>query len=210
MNRQQFTFFVTGLVAGLICVSLVFLGPPEIAITSLTSGVGPIFFIGVVGGILISGAWRQFRPGLLRYFAGLVLCTISYLTAAVVFWWVFGLSPGWIGFAPSDNIGNFGFDVWLGLIAAGLVGASGITLFAALLTGRWSNSLFRRLMLAGLLTICITFIVNLPFQKDGSFLGVLLPLGNALFSYLVGAHIWHLKAEGQIAATAPQPHHRPA
>jgi hypothetical protein len=207
MNRQQITFFVAGLIAGLICITLVSFGPPEVAIMTLTTGVGPLFFVAVVAGIVISGAWHHFRPGLLRYLGGLVLCTTSYFAAAVVFWWVGGLSSQLLGFRSSDGIGQFGFDIWLGLIAAGVVGAIGIALFATLLTRRWSNALLRRLLLAGLLTICVTFIVNLPFQKDGSFLGVLFPLGNALFCYFVGAHIWQ-HSEGQVAATMREPRHR--
>jgi hypothetical protein len=190
MNRQQIIFFVTGLIAGLLCFAVAFFGSSEVAIMILTSGVGPAFFVAVVAGIVISGAWSHFRPGFLRYFAALVACTTVYFAAAVVFWWVFGLSPGLIGFSQSANVGNFGIDVWLGLIAAGTVSASGVTLFAALLTAKWSNSLFRRLMLAGFITITVTFVVNLPFQTDWSFLGVLLSFGNSLFCWLVGTHIW--------------------
>jgi len=119
-----------------------------------------------------------------------VLCTITYMVGLVVFFGVTGFSPDWFGFARSSSIAGFGVDVGLGLIAAGLVGALGITLFTALLTGKWSNRLLQRLMVAGLLAMVITFIANLPFQKDWSFFGVLLPVGNALFCYLVGSHIW--------------------
>lgn len=211
MNRQQITFFMAGLIAGLICITLVTFGPPEVAIMTLTTGVGPLFFVAVIVGIVISGAWHDFRPGLLRYLGGLVLCTTSYFAAAVVFWWVGGLSSQVLGFRSSAGIGQFGFDIWLGLIAAGVVGSSGIALFATLLTRRWSNALLRRLMLAGLITIVVTFIANLPFQTDWSFLGLLFPLGNALFCYLVGSHILQRgKSETKVAAATPQPHHRPA
>lgn len=211
MNRQQITFFLAGLTAGLICITLAFFGSPEVAIMTLTTGVGPLFFVAVIAGMVISDARRHFHPGLLRYLVGLVLCTISYFAAAVVFWWVAGLSPRWIGFLQSDNIGQFGFDIWLGLIAAGAVGACGIALFATLLTGSWSTALLRRLMLAGLLTICLAFVANLPFHKDWLLLGVLFPVGNALFCYFVGTHIsQHSESGRQIAATAREPHQRPA
>jgi hypothetical protein len=72
-----------------------------------------------------------------------------------------------------------------------VVGAVGISLFAALLTGTWSNHLLQRLMLAGLLAVSATFIANFPFQRNWSFFGVLLPVGNALFCYFVGSHIWY-------------------
>jgi hypothetical protein len=211
MRRPQITFFVAGLIAGLICVALVFLGPPEVAIMTLMIGVGPLFFVAVVAGIVISGAWRHFRPGFLRYFAGLVICATSYLATAIIFWWVAGLSSKWLGFRSSDSLGHFGFDIWLGLIAAGALGAGCIAMFTTLLTGRWSNALLRRLMLAGLITLVVTFVANRPFQTDWSFLGLLFPVGNALFSYLVGSHILqHGTAETKVTAATPQPHHRPA
>jgi len=122
----------------------------------------------------------------------------------VVFFGVAGFSPDLFGFRQSASFEHFGLDVWLGLIAAGVVGASGIALFSALLTGKWSNSLLLRLVLAGFLTILVTFIANLPFHNYWSFMGVLFPLGDALFCYLVGTQIWqHLQAAGQVAATAP-------
>ena len=78
MNQKQIVFFMAGLIAGLICVALVFFGSPEVAIVTLMIGVGPLFFVAVVDGIVLSSARRQFRAGLLRYSSGLVLCTISW------------------------------------------------------------------------------------------------------------------------------------
>lgn len=190
MNTQQLTFSIAGLLAGLIAVAVGSVGSPEIRTLSLTWFVGPLFFVAILAGIVITGAWHYFKPGLLRYLAGLALCTITYAVALIAFFAVFGFSPDWLGFQPSSNIAGFGVDVWLGLIAAGVVGASGIALFAALLTGIWSNLLFQRLMLAGWLATFVTFIVNVPFHKDWSFFGALFPLGNAFFCYFVGAHIW--------------------
>jgi len=151
-----------------------------------------------------TGAWRYVQIGLLRYLAGLILITITYLVGLVAFFAVTGFSPHWFGVRPSADIVDFRIDVWLGLVAAGVVGASGIALFTVLLTGKWSNSLFLLLMLAGFLTIQVTFITNLAFHNYWSFLGVLFPLGEALFCYLVGSQIWqHLQLAGQVAATAP-------
>ena len=210
MKRKEITFLVTGLIAGMVCVTFPWSGSPWLAILGLTYGIGPLFFVAVLAGVLITGAWRQIPAQFLHYLAGIVLCTISYFLALFAFFAVVGLASHALPFRQSEKIHNFGLDVWLGLIAAGAVGASGITLFTALLTGKWSNSLLVRLMLAALVTILVTFIVNLPFQTDWSFLGVLFPLGNALFSYLVGAHIWqHLKTEGRIPAPASQPEQRP-
>ena len=109
----------------------------------------------------------------------------------MVFFGVCGFSPDWFGFRPSDLVDHqFGIDVVLGLLAAATFAAGGIALFTFVLTGRWSNSLLARLLMAGIVTIIITFIVNYPFHSYWSFFGVLLPLGNALFCYLVGAEIW--------------------
>jgi len=203
VKRRQVIFFVTGLIAGLISVTL---GSLEslIGILGLAYGVGPLFFFAVLGGIVITGAWRRIQADLLRYLAGMVLCTITYVVSMFTFFAVGGFSPNWFGVRPSANIIDFRVDVWLGLVAAGIVGASGITLFTFLLTGKWSYSLLRRLMLAGFLTILVTFMANLPFHNYWSFLGVLLPLGSAICSCLVGAQIWqHPEVTRQVAATAP-------
>ena len=190
MKRQGLTFAVAGLVAGLICVTLVSVGTPETAIIGLTWLVGPLFFGGIVAGIIITGAWRYVQAGPLRYLVALLLCIFTYGLALLAFFAVFGFSPDWLGFQPSSSIAGFGVDVWFGLIAAGAVGASGITLFGALLTRTWSTPLLLRLMMAGLVAVSVTFLANLPFHKDWSFYGVLFPVGNALFCYFVGVQIW--------------------
>jgi hypothetical protein len=99
---------------------------------------------------------------------------------------------------------DFRIDIWLGLIAAGVVGASGIAVFTAILTRQWSTSILLRLMLASLVTIVVTFITNLPFHSYWCFFGILLPVGNALFCWLVGLQIWRNPvAASQVAATVP-------
>lgn len=197
MKAKQIAFLLTGLIAGLICVAP---GSSWVVLLTLTYGVGPIFFVAVLGGILVTGAWRHIQADFLRYLAGLVVSTITALLALMAFFAVGGFSPDWFGFRRSANIVHFGLDVWLGLIAAGAVGASGIALLTALLTGKWSNSLLRRLLFAGLLIVAVTFLVNLPFHNYRSFLGVLLPLGDALFCWLVGTQIWQHIELGKVAA----------
>jgi|SRR5882724_4913597 len=209
--KHQITFLLAGMIAGLICVAFASFESPEIAIIGLTWGVGPLFFVAVLAGIAMTGAWNQLQVGFWRYLVGLILITTTYVIALTAFFGVFGFSPDWFGVRPSANMVDFRIDVWLGLIAAGAVGASGIALSAALLTGKWSNSLLLRLVLAGWVTILVTFLANLPFHKNWSFLGVLLPLGNALFCYFVGTQIWqHPEAGGQVASIVREPHHRPA
>jgi hypothetical protein len=185
MKHRQIVSFLSGLIAGLMCVALRFFGSPEIVIIGLTWGVGTLFFGSVIISILFTGASRYLPPGLFRYLLGLILCTLTYLGAVTAFFGVFGFSPTWTGLQRSDDMVQFGLDVWLGLIAAGLVGAIGITLFAALLKRKWSNALLLRLIIAGFLAISITFVANFPFHNYWSFLGVLLPLGNALFCSIV-------------------------
>ena len=195
MRRQQITFLLSGLIAGLISVTLGTLSP-----VFLAYAVGPLFFVAVVAGIAITAAWRYVQVSFLRYVAGLLLTTTTYVAALFAFSAVSGFSD-WFGFRGSANILDFRIDIWLGLIAAGVVGASGIALFTALLTGKWSTSLLLRLMLAGLVTIVVTFIANLPFHSYWSFFGTLLPVGNALFCCLVGTKIWQqIEAAGQAAA----------
>jgi hypothetical protein len=155
--------------------------------------------------MMITGAQRDLRASFLIYLAGLIVCMLTYMLALLVFFVVVGFSPGWFGFRPSSNFDQFGMDIVLGLLAAAIFAAAGIAVFAFVLTGRWSNTLLLRLLFAGLITIIITFIVNYSFRSYWSFYGALLPLGNALFCYLVGTHIWQHQ-EGQVAATAREPH----
>lgn len=185
MKRQQITFLLSGLVAGLVCGTLGTSSP-----VILVYGVGPLFFAAVVVGIAITVGWRYVQVSFLRHVAGLVLSTITYEVALFAFFAVAGNLSDWFGVRPSAQIADFRIDIWLGLIAAGVVGASGIAAFTALLTREWSTSLLLRLMLAGLVTIVVTFIANLPFHSYWSFFGILFPVGNALFCCLVGTQIW--------------------
>lgn len=206
--KNQLTFLLTGLIAGLVCVAP---GVSWLMLVTLTWGVGPAFFVAVVAGLIMTGARRHLRANFLRYIAGLVVCFIAYLLALMVFFVVYGFSPDLFGLRPSANVDRFGIDVVLGLLAAATFAAGGIALFAFVLTGRWSNSLLARLLVAGIVTITITFIINYPFHSYWSFYGVLLPLGNALFCYLVGTQIWQQpEMARQVAVTPRETHERPA
>ena len=207
--KNQITFLLTGLIGGLVCVAP---GVSWLMLLTLTWGVGPAFFAAVVAGIIITGARHRLQAGFLRYIAGLVVCFITYLLALTVFFAVAGLSPDWFGFRPSDLINHeFGIDVVFGLLTAATFAAGGIALFTFVLTGRWNNFLLGRLLLAGIVTIVFTFIVNYPFRSYWSFYGVLVPLGSSLFCGAVGGHIWqHSESGRQIGATARKPHQRPA
>lgn len=186
--KTQITFWLTGLIGGLGCVAP---GVSWLMLLTLTWGVGPAFFVAVVAAIIITGARRHLQAGFLRYITGLVVCFITYLLALTVFFAVAGFSPDWFGFGPSDLLNHeFGIDVVLGLLAAATFAAGGIALFAFVLTGGWSNFLLGRLLLAGIVTIVITFVVNYPFRSYWSFYGVLVPLGSSLFCGAVGAHLW--------------------
>jgi hypothetical protein len=162
MTRQQITFLMTGLIMGLVCVLP---GKSLLMLLTLTWGVGPAFFAAVVAGIIITGARRHLQAGFLRYIAGLVVCFVTYMLALTVFFAVGGFSPGWFGFRPSDSFEQFSMDIFLGLLAAATFAASGIALFAFVLTGRWSNSLLARLLLAGIVTIRVYVHSQLPIPQ---------------------------------------------
>jgi hypothetical protein len=184
MKRKPMRFLFAGLLGGVIWATIGSLEP-----TVLTIGVGLCFFLAVVTAIALTGAQSHLRVGMSRYLACAVLSSVTYVCALLAFNIAVGLTQQ-LGIRASGDLLDFRVDVWLGLIAAAAVGASGIALFTATLTRKWSSVLLRRLMLAGLLTIVVTFLANLPFHNYWSFFGVLLPLGNALFCYFVGARIW--------------------
>lgn len=163
-----------------------------------------MFFVAVIAGILVTRVRHHLRADVLRYLAAGVLCFITYMVALLVFFVVARFSPEWLRFSQSDRFENFGLDVWLGLIAAGVIGAGGIALFTTLLTGKWSKALLLRLILLGLLTIVLTFLINLPFHNYWSFFGALFMLGNSLFCWAVGVEILRNSAAPSYASlTAP-------
>lgn len=183
--KNEMKFLLTGLIGGLACVA------PGLSfmLLTLTWGVGPAFFVAVVAGIIITGERRNLQANPLQYMAGLAVCGITYLLALIVFIWVAGFSSEWFGFRRSDFAKfEFGIDIVLGFLAAATCAAGGIALFAFVLTRKWSNSLFSRLLLAGIATIGFTFIVNYPIRSYWSFYGVLVPLGSSLFCGAVGVH----------------------
>jgi hypothetical protein len=87
---------------------------------------------------------------------------------------VAGYAPEWIGVRKSSDIVEFRLDVWLGLVAAAVVGLAGIVSLAAIFTGKWCNALFVRLVTAGVVTVVVSYIANLPFHQCRSSMGVLL------------------------------------
>jgi hypothetical protein len=184
MKQKVTIFLLSGFVAGVISVVLGKTTP-----VLLAYGVGPLFFAAIISSLAITGAWDHVGGNFLRYFACLILSTITYVAALFTFSLVAGFSPDWVGVRRSANLLDFGIDIWLGLIAAGIVGAIGISAFTALLTRSWSTSLLLRLMLAGFLPIVVAFITNLTFYSYWSFFGVLLPLGNALFCWIIGLQV---------------------
>jgi hypothetical protein len=200
MNFRRIAFLVSGVIAGLLVVVLGLWSP-----VFLAYGVGPLFFSAVVAGIAITDAWRYVEAGFWRFVAALLLTTIAYVTALLAFSVVAGFTPDWFGIARSSKITDVGVDILLGLLAAGVLGALGISAFGTVLTGTWRTALLMRLMLAAFVTTIVTFVTNLPFRSYWSSLGVLLPLGNALFCWLIGAHIWVKPASlSGIASHSPQ------
>jgi FtsH-binding integral membrane protein len=188
MTRQRLAFFLSGLIAGTVSVTLVALtNSPELTALILTYGAGILSFIGLISGLVISGTSQRMRVGTLRYVAVLILTVLSYLTAVCVFFVVLQQSAEVLG--HSRRIPDFTFGVWLGLAAASIIGAVGTTLLTTIMTNKWSFSLLTRLIFAATVTILTTYIINFPFHSPWSFFGVLLPLGNALFSYLVGMEV---------------------
>ena len=87
--RIKITFLLSGLIGGLVCV----LPGPLLSIFTLTWGVGPAFFVAVLAAIVIAGARHHLQADLLRYIAGLIVCTITYLLGLTVFAAVEGFSP---------------------------------------------------------------------------------------------------------------------
>ena len=178
-------FLLAGLFAGFMTAALGISRPTVLAV-----GVGPLFFGAVLAAIAITNSWSRVSPGIWRYVAAACLCTGAYVLALFAFSVVGGYSPQVLGVQPSSDIIDFRADVWLGLSAAVLVAAICMELVAFTLTSRWSNFSLGLLALAGFATILITFIANQQVRHYWLFMGMLLPVGEALYCGVVGAQLW--------------------
>lgn len=178
-------FLLAGLLGGFITVVLGTSRP-----TFLAVGVGPLFFSAMLAAIAITNSWARVSPGIWRYAVAACLCTGAYVLALFTFSVVGGYSPQVLGVQPSSDIIEFRADVWLGLSAAVLVAAICMELVAFTLTSRWSNVSLGLLALAGFASILVTFIANQQARHYWSFVGILLPVGEALFCGVVGAQLW--------------------
>ncbi len=183
--RKEIAFLVAGLVAGLITAALGSSRP-----TMLTVGVGPLFFAALLAAIAMTGSWSQVRGGIWRYAVAAAVSTAAYVLALFTFSVVMGYAPNLVGLRASSDILDFGTDVWLGLAAAVIVAAVCVELVAFTLTSKWSNSSLVLLALAGFAAVLLTFLANLQLRHYWSFIGILLPIGDALFCSVVGAQIW--------------------
>jgi hypothetical protein len=151
----------------------------------LVIGVGPLFLVAVFAAISLTGSWSCVRPGWWRLVVGFCVCTAAYLLAFSTFLIVAGYS----GIRTSTDQGRFGADAWAGLLAAALVASGCIEVFAFVLTGKWSNAFLFRLAAAGVVSVFVTFVVDLAKHNYWTFYGVLLPVGESLFCWLIGAQI---------------------
>ncbi len=192
--RKEIVFFCAGLVAGLGTAAV---GPKWPTIVSV--GVGPAFFIALIVAIAITNSWSCLSRGVWRYVVAAVVSTAAYVLALVAFSGLAGYSSELFGVRASSDISDFHGDVWIGLLAASLVAAICTEFVAYVLTSRWSNAILVRLAGAGVLSVVVTFLgmrlvkltlTSMPMAYYWSFLGILLPVGEALFCGVVGAQIW--------------------
>ena len=181
---REAAFLFAGLTAGLVTVAGAGAWPTLLPIL-FVCGVGPLFFAAVCTAIVLTGYWSHLSRGWWRIVAGLCICTGTYLLALSTFLVVAGYSS----IRASVDPNRFGPDVWVGLLAAALVAPACIELLVYVLTGKWSNTFLFRLAAAGVLSVFVTFIVDQAGHYYWTFYGILLPLGESLFCWLIGAQI---------------------
>jgi hypothetical protein len=184
MTRQQVTFLLAGLTAGIITTMVGHMWPGFLAF-----GVGIVFFVAVLTAIALTKSWSRLNRGLWRIIAGICICTGAYLLSFFTFVTVGGYWAELIHIRVSTEI-RFSVDVWIGLLAAALVASVGTEFLAYILTSKWSNSSLFLLGAAGIVTILLTFTIDRAVHHYWTFYGVLLPLGEGLFCAIVGAQIW--------------------
>jgi hypothetical protein len=193
MTRKQITFLLAGFISGSITVVV-----GRVSIWVLVVGVGPIFFIALLAAIALTGSWPRLGVGIWRYLLAACISTAAYFAAFLTFWGLGGYFQTLLGARGSNDLSDFGVDIWIGLIAAALVAALCIELMAYVLTARWSSTVLLQLAGAGIAVIMLTFLAmctvrparNVPsLLYYWAFFGVLFSLGEALFCGLVGTQI---------------------
>ncbi len=185
MTPWRMIFLLAGLLAGLVTVGIAGVWPALLPVL-LVLGVGPLFFVAVFAALALTRSWSRLASGWWRIFAGIFISTGAYLLAFSTFLIVAGYS----GIRTSTGPGPFGADVWVGLLAAALIAAGCIESLVFVLTGKWSNAFLFRLAAAGVVSVFVTFAFDLAKQSYWTFYGILLPVGESLFCWLVGAQIW--------------------
>ena len=199
MTRQQATFLLTGLIAGIITV-LVGRAWSEF----LVVGVGVVFCCAVLVAISITGSWPVPRPGVWRHVAAVGIGIATYVLAVFALIAAVTYAPRLLGIRGSGDLTAFGVELWIGWSGAILVSSVGVELMVYVFTGRWSNTVLLRLIAAGFATIFLTFLAKLPFRNYWSFFGILMPVGEALFCWLVGTQFARQK-QGRSGENPPTP-----
>lgn len=191
--KAELTFVFVGFIGGLITALLGASRPIVLA-----AGVGPMFFISLLVAIAITDGWSQISAGVWRYIAAGGLSAVAYILALFVFSVIAGYAPDFLGFMRSRDILEFRADVWIGMIAAVAVAAICVEALAYILTNRWGNLVLALFAASGLLAVLLTFLGSQVARSSGasstllywSFFGILLPVGEALFSGLIALQLW--------------------
>jgi len=184
MNRPQLKFLFAGFAAGVVTVAIGWLWP-----IFLSVGVGLLFAGALLAAISLTRSWPILKHGAWRYLIGLTICAMGYVLSLFTLAGL-GQYVQSAGLPPSGDIVELHSDMLLALAGATQVAAVFVELLAYVLTGRWSNAFLLRLMAAGVVTVLVTFVANLPFHHYWSLMGILLPVGEALFCWIVGLQIW--------------------
>jgi hypothetical protein len=186
MNRRQVLFLLTGLTSGILMAAIGYEWSGFLAI-----GVGLCFFLAVLAAIAITKSWSHLNRNSWRIPVGFCVSTGAYVLAFLTFVGVGGYWADWLR-VPLATATRFATDLWVGLLAASLIAATGVEFLVYVLIGKWSNFFLLCLSVAGCVTVLGTFLASLVLviRQYWSFMGVLLPVGNALFCWLVGVQIW--------------------
>ncbi len=199
MTRQLGAYFVAGLMAGLLTVSIGARFP-----IVLTVGIGPIFALTVVTCTALSKSHLQIDHPVLRYALFSAACLCSYVISLTGFSIAMGYSPDYLKVARSHDVLDFRADVWVGLLVAMLIASIGTELGARILTGIWSNQMLARFFVAGISAAGVAYVCTLTARSYWSFIGVLVPLGAAGFASLICYQL--LTVQPRQERTAGNPH----
>jgi len=187
-------FVASGFSTGIVTTALGQSFPTVMAV-----GAGPLFFVGLLLAIALTGAWAKLSPGPWRYIVALIVSLVGYVGAVFVFSLVSGYSPEVLGVKASHDVTDLGIDVFFGLLSATIVVAVFMEFLVLVMTAKWDSKMLLTLAVIGICSVFVSafgreILLHMvstatPTYRYWSIFGVLFSVTEALFAGAIGLQL---------------------